>query len=436
MRAHLWCWAGGCPTTLTADGPADRTFWSRSTAAISPADVKNHLTLTPSKIKSAYISALATPHEGQAVEGWTAATTHRYEDGLQVAHYTRLLQSCGYHPGPGQLRGAVLGTSRVEVAPGQGAEWVFVWHNLDLPLVWTFSRSQGKKLRSLLERYDHEHSFRIKVAETARQVTGSDADPRPLVEPIGQDECRRCPYEHWCAEQMGQDDPSAALTIGRLGTREWLTLRGMGVTTTAALSAVDPDDPVFFDEYAAEVSHVTPTVARKRLVGAIERAEMICDGIDIKRTGDGPVDVPVADVEIDVDMEYDLDSKVYLWVPGASAHRRLHRFYIADFVEWEPLDAPRRARAGGTVRRLAARAARRSRRTRTDMKVFHWSHPERSKLKSIMGLAEVGDLVDPRQACSSISEGVQCQLCVAARIEHQEGCPDLRVHLAGRRSRW
>ena len=70
-----------------------------------PADVKNHLTLTPSKIKSAYISALATPHEGQAVEGWTAATTHRYEDGLQVAHYTRLLQSCGYHPGPGQLQG-------------------------------------------------------------------------------------------------------------------------------------------------------------------------------------------------------------------------------------------------------------------------------------------------------------------------------------------
>ena len=29
------------------------------------------------------------------------------------------------------------------------------------------------------------------------------------------------------------------------------------------------------------------------------------------------------------------------------------------------------------------------------LKVFHWSHPERSKLKSILGLAEVGDLIDP-----------------------------------------
>ena len=234
------------------------------------------------------------------------------------------------------------------------------------------------------------------MAETARAVTGGDDDPQPLVEPIGQDECRRCPYEHWCAEQMGQDDPSAALTIGRLGTREWLTLRRMGVTTTAALSAVDPDDPVFFDEYFAEVSHLTPIEARKRLAGAIERAEMICDGIDIKRTGDGPVDVPVADVEIDVDIEYDLDNRVYMW--GARLRRRTDDStaqYVADFVEWEPLDSPRE-------QALAARFADWLRGQRDEaeargqtLKVFHWSHPERSKLKSILGLAEVGDLIDP-----------------------------------------
>ena len=47
---------------------------------------------------------------------------------------------------------------------------------------------------------------------------------------------------------MGSEDPSAAITIGRLGTREWLTLRGMGVTTTEALSTGRPDDPTFFDE--------------------------------------------------------------------------------------------------------------------------------------------------------------------------------------------
>ena len=66
-----------------------------------------------------------------------------------------------------------------------------------------------------------------------------------------------------------------------------------------------------------------------------------------------------------------------------------------DFVDWHPLDS-RRQRA------LAARFAAwlRGQRDAAEatgqaLKVFHWSHPERSKLKSILGLAEVGDLVDP-----------------------------------------
>ena len=69
--------------------------------------------------------------------------------------------------------------------------------------------------------------------------------------------------------------------------------------------------------------------------------------------------------------------------------------YFADFVEWEPLDSPRE-------RALAARFAAwlRAQRDAADaagqtLKVFHWSHPERSKLNSILGLAEVGDLIDP-----------------------------------------
>jgi predicted RecB family nuclease len=361
-----------------------------------PADVKNHLTLKRVKVTSALVSALGSPHERFEVTGWTAATTHRYEDGLQLAHYTRMLQACGYHPGGEQLWGAVLGTSQLGVTPSQVPELVFVWHDLDSPLVLTFSRSRGKTRRSLLERYDHEHAFRIKVADTARRVIGGEDDPQPLVEPVGQDECARCPYEQWCAEQMGRDDPSAAITIGRLKSREWLTLRRMGVTTTAALSALDPDDPLFFDEYFAEVSHLTRDEARKRLIRAIERAEMICDGIEIERTSEGPVDVPVADVEIDLDIEYDLNNRVYMW--GARLRRGTDDAtaqYIDKFVEWEPLDAEQE-------RALAARftAWLRGQRDAAEfvgqtLTVFHWSSPERSRLKSILGLAEVADLIDP-----------------------------------------
>jgi pimeloyl-ACP methyl ester carboxylesterase len=56
----------------------------------------------------------------------------------------------------------------------------------------------------------------VKVAATAARIVGSVDDPEPLVVPIGQDECERCPYELWCAEQMGPEDPSAAITRGRL----------------------------------------------------------------------------------------------------------------------------------------------------------------------------------------------------------------------------
>ncbi len=195
---------------------------------------------------------------------------------------------------------------------------------------------------------------------------------------------------------MGEDDPSSVITVGRLGTREWLTLRRLGVTTTAAVSAVDPDDPFFFDEYFAEVSHLTRDQARKRLIKAVERAEMICDGIEIERAGDNPVEVPVADVEIDVDIEYDLDNRVYLW--GARLRRGSDDSsarYFADIVEWDPIDS-RRERA------LAARftAWLHGQRDEAEaagqtLKVVHWSHPERSKLKSILGLAQVGNLIDP-----------------------------------------
>ena len=100
----------------------------------------------------------------------------------------------GHQPGRGDSRPTVRG-------------WSFVWHDLDEPLVETFSRSRGKARRSMLERYDHEHAFRVKVAENACRITGCDDDPQPLVEPIGQDECGRCPYEQWCAQQMGAGRP-------------------------------------------------------------------------------------------------------------------------------------------------------------------------------------------------------------------------------------
>ena len=175
-----------------------------------PADVKHHKTVDPAKKTSIRMSGLARPAAWWDAPGLTAGA-HHYEDSLQLAHYTRMLQACGFHPGEDVPLGAVIGTSRLAVPGGEPA-LVFVWYDLSRKTRPTFSRSRGKVKRSVLESYDHEHGFRVTVAATALRITGSAADPDPLVVPIGQKECGECPYELFCAEQMGPDDASATVT--------------------------------------------------------------------------------------------------------------------------------------------------------------------------------------------------------------------------------
>lgn len=359
-----------------------------------PADIKNHVTLKPAKKVTSVVSWPGAPADRLELGGWSSAAKHRFADGMQLAHYTRMLQTCGYHAGPPW--GAVLGTSTVAATSGGEPSLLFAWIPLDEPMYQTFSRSEGKKTRSLLERYDHEHGFRLKVADTARRIVGGPDDPEPLVRPIGQDECNQCPYGQWCADLMGPDDPSVAITDGRLTLREYRTLRSLGVETTAALSAVNPDDPQFFDEYFTEVSHYSRDEARRRLDRAIYRARMICSGQALERIGEGPPRVPVADVEIDLDIESDTNNRVYMWgvrirqgTDDATAR------YLTDFIEWEPLDSAReRDLAARFIRWLREQCAATLSRGQT-IAVFHWTDYETTRLRSILGPDEIGDLLDP-----------------------------------------
>ena len=357
-----------------------------------PADVKSHRTLQRSKKRSGLVSHLRTPADRFELEGWSANTAHRFNDGMQLAHYTRMLQACGHHGGP--LIGAIVGNSQLPQEP----EGLFLmWHDLDVPLYDTFSRSEGKKKRSLLERYDHEHDFRMKVARTAVRITGGGDDPEPLVVPIGQNECERCPYDQWCESQMDPDDPSTAITKGRLNAREYLTLRRLGVGTTAALAAVDPDDPEFFDRYYAEVSNESRTHARKKLAMLVRRAQMVDEGVELVRHDGVAMTVPAADIEIDFDVENDMAGRVYMWgIRIRNGTDDTTARYLPDFIAWEPLDADsERLLAQRFVdwlrgQRDGARAAGRT------LAVFHWSDHEISRLTSILGRAEVADLIHPQ----------------------------------------
>lgn len=367
----------------------------RSGDGYLPGDVKGHMTMDVAKKKAALASRLDAPDERFELPGWSSANQHRFPDGLQLAHYTRMLQACGRHAGP--LLGAIIGTRAVGVAPGEDAALLFTWHALDEPVRKTYSRSNGSKKRSLLECYDHEHGFRVRVADTARRMVGAPDDPQPLVSPVGQKDCDSCPYQQWCIEQMADDDPSVKLTRGRLSPREYLALRRLGIDTTSSLSAVDTDDAEFFDTYFAEVSNLSRAEARKRLDGAIRRAQMIVDGIEIVRDGSGPVQVSSADIEIDVDIENDANNRVYMWgVRIREGSDDSTANYLGDFAEWEPLDEDgerdlaRRFVAWLRAQSDAAAAAGRS------VRVFHWSDPEVSHLRRILGLEEIGDLIDRR----------------------------------------
>ncbi len=339
-----------------------------------PADVKNHKTLKTAKAITKRVSSLAHPDLWSDMPGLTASP-HYYEDGLQLAHYTRMLQSCGFHPGQDQLIGAILGTSELTLS-GADPELVFVWHDLAEPVRYTFSRSRGRVLRSLLERYDHEHAFRVKVAATAVQIAGSANDPEPLVVAIGQSECADCPYRDWCAEKMGPDDPSAAITRGRLDTREWQALRGKGITTTEVLAELNPDAPEFFEDYYREVTHQSRALALKRLRGAVRQAQMICAGIYFEPIADTPIEVPAADVEIDFDIEWDTPGRIYQWGLRIRHGQDDSTARYEPVVSFEPLDEAAEIALAEQAAAVIARLRTAAEEAGRTIAIYHWSSVE------------------------------------------------------------
>lgn len=339
-----------------------------------PADVKHHKTLEAAKRKAIPVSSLANP--GILIEAARSTTSdYYYNDCLQLAHYTRMLQACGLHPGDESLIGAILGKSLVSLADGD-PERVFVWYDLAKPVRYTFSRSRGKVRRSLLDCYDHEHDFRVQVATTARRITGSGDDPEPLVVPIGYKDCPGCPYEHWCAEQMGPDDASVAITRGRLDTREWRTLRRMGFRTVDALADLEPEDPAFFDEYYPEVTHLSRTQALKRLRGAVQQAQLIRGGIYFEPKTDALIVVPRADIEIDFDIEWDNSNRIYQWGLRVREGQVEQTARYEPVVSFDDLD-------DDSELALAEQAAERIMQLRAEAEtagktvaVYHWHHVE------------------------------------------------------------
>jgi predicted RecB family nuclease len=161
-----------------------------------------------------------------------------------------------------------------------------------------------------LERYDYEYAFRIKIAEVAQRQTGQpERDPELLVRPIVNRECPRCQWWEHCLPQLDPDDVSLRLDKAPLDLREIATLRQHDIVTITDLAAADLDQ--LLEWYLPEVTHREG--AEGRIMVAARRARMLLEGISFDRETTGPIEMPQAEVEIDLDIESSVDGRIYLW---------------------------------------------------------------------------------------------------------------------------
>ena len=340
-----------------------------------PADIKSHQVLRAAKTGAVTTVALEllADYDAAATRGGLGPnSSHRLSDLMQLSHYWRLLEACGHESHLGPLGGLIGSDTFASDEP------FLVWQSLDEPEFSTFSRSRGTAKRSALERYDHEFDFRVKVIDVAEKQDQPNA-PLPLVRPVIIDECDSCPWHDVCLEQVGELEPSAHIVSGRLSLREWNALRSIGVVTVEDLAGLSLDDPRLAS-YWPELD-IKQSRAQGRLEDAVTRAQMSIAGERVRATGGQTPEVPRADVEVDFDLEWDADGRIYLWgllVTDRDGHR------VESVYSWEPLDeGGEAALASDAIARLVS-LRKEAESSGQSFRVYHYSHPEISMVRSLI----------------------------------------------------
>ena len=334
----------------------------------APIDVKHHGVVISAPTGSELMSEVTGLHPDAAAVESVVPTARAREDVLQLAHYRRLLEATGL--ASSRHWGGIIGR--------HGTVW---WCDLA-------ERRWERGASSALDIYDREFDLRLRVIARQVERNADGAVPR-LVIPLRKSECQRCPWYQVCDEELRAGD-SVSLVTG-VTWSDALGLTRHGVATRSDLAGLDGDTArvAYGDSSSAprvDLAEVLglcqglPTAMavgdalgkRKRtrlarleahgittvgdlasldrrtvavtglkvgyLPGLIDQARAAVAGRPLRRRGIDRIDVPRADVEIDVDME-NSGSGVYLWGVRVS---RTERTGVSPgyrpFVSWDPLD--------------------------------------------------------------------------------------------------
>lgn len=338
-----------------------------------PVQIKFHRTLesAPPDEPPLTASALGAPRSLLEIPGRAFRWRTRLNAALQVAHYRRLLEACGF-ASPEPWAG-LIGIDLVDTTPAaerHTVEPVICWLDLARPQVPPDPRSVAVPADagpiSTLDRYDHEHARRVRLAHAA--LAGEPA-PLPILGP----ECRGCVWRAHCRARLDADDLSLRLTKSPFDVTEVAALRDLGVRTVADLALADLDR--LRAAYLPRASHRDD--AESRLLRAHRRAGMLHAGVELERTDDAPLDLPRHALEIDVDIETSADDRVYLWgfwVDDPDAGTPVYRAFSA----FRELDA-----AGEAALAASALGWLRETTRGRDAAVYHYSDYETIRIERL-----------------------------------------------------
>jgi predicted RecB family nuclease len=279
-----------------------------------PAVIKAHGVLSPTD-DDQHRQPVATVARPMLHQAQPSNYRFRYEshstDLLQLAHLWYLLAAAGFADGPAWA--AVISTDQEK--PHQGCD--VVWVDLADEQIRAFSYTSARQWRkhSALSRYRHEHRFRVRVASRARQQTGAATDPALVASPVRIPECFRCEWWPTCRNVLA-DDISVRIERSPLDAREIMTLRNLGISTITDLATSDIE--ALLPVYLPRVAHRGGAEARLRL--AARRGRLLAQGTRLERISTGPIALPQAGVEIDLDIETSVNNRIYLW--GFLVHDR------------------------------------------------------------------------------------------------------------------